>query len=128
MGKAIPGAAISQVVPTDEEREAARQKRLNMTDKEKASAKTTVRQFLGKFPDEEAKKMRGSDDLLELFMVHTSRAKAATKNITNDRVISRDKKKHEELHWYGKENGRTTFGEQRWDHWQESGLMPQRAC
>jgi len=56
MGKKIPGVALSAVVPTEEEREQARQKRESMSAKMVASAKTTVRQFLGKFPDEEAKK------------------------------------------------------------------------
>jgi hypothetical protein len=56
MGKKIPGVALPAVVPTEEEREQARQKRESVSAKMVTTAKTTVRQFLGKFPYEDAKK------------------------------------------------------------------------
>ena len=99
-----------------------------MSAKMVASAKTTVRQFLGKFPDEDAKKMRGNDKLLDLYLVHLGRTVQVDKSITNDRILSKDKKKHEELHWYGKEMGRKTFGEIRFDYWPSTGLLPDRPC
>ena len=92
MGGKIYGVALSAVVPTEEERGQARQTRESMNAKMAASAKTTVWQFLGKFPDEETKRVRGNDKLLDLYLVHFGRTVHVDKSITNDRTFSKDKK------------------------------------
>ena len=88
----LPACALSAIVPTEDEKEFAKQQRVAMTVKQKASAKTTVRQFLQKIPYANASKMKGNVTLLDMYLIHGFRTNTTAKTITNERNVSKDKK------------------------------------
>jgi hypothetical protein len=130
MTKKTKAVNLKSVVPTAEEQEAAKKKRVAMDAKAKMSIKASVRHFVKTCkednPDTIGAKGDIADSVIDKWLVHLTRCMDGDKSVSNERCFEKANTKFADLHWYNCETLGTTFGPNRAKYWLEEKLLPIR--
>ena len=119
---------ISEVLPTEDEEKVARQHLAGLSKAQLRSKKASLMHFLKTNPDVTAAGAKGmvGDIMLGKFHVHTLRCKDTTKNQESSREIGKKRKLMHTLNWMSIEAMRSKYGQDKANHWADSGLLPIR--
>jgi hypothetical protein len=129
MPAALAATKLTQVQPTAEELEAARQLKADSSDKKKRSVDSGFREYLKRNPDPNAS---ASDELKERallnFMVLQLRSKGGKKTIGATHSVAKTDCRIAEKHWWNEFQMDGKLGPTVGKHWRDSGLIQRKCC
>jgi len=118
---------LTALQPTAEEIETARAVLSGMSEKELRARKGSLNYFIKQHlaANENAVETRGKDRdaILENFDVHQMRSKAAKKEASSSRTVTKTKAKHEEIHRWSTEKMKLEVGSFKAQKWIDSGKL-----
>jgi hypothetical protein len=119
---------LNNLMPTADELKESRMQLQQMNEKQRSSKEAGLRAYMKLNPDGESDKSRGQcrEEVLLKFMVVQQRTKDATSKNLNEKTISKSLEKIHDMEWMSKEQGQGKYGTQKFQHWLDSTLLPER--